>query len=387
MVDAEGRLFGRINAIDAAIGLFILILVPLAAGAVLLFRPPHPSITSVEPAPISMIEDRAASGTPLGGKVKVRGTGLRPVLRAEIGDRPAIAFIFESPSSADVLVGELAPGVYDLVLKDGVQEVARAHAAITIPEKPTGGTRVRAVGRFMELSKAAAERLRIGAKFPNDHEPEMEIVALGEPEPATYSINGNSEVAVPNVWHRAAVLAVRCQLPPLAPRECRIGGTLLDAGNVLALPGSGGSVRFLIDQIQPDSTPMQAEARVRFIGYPSVIDLLHVGDIDREQWSIDGRSARIISLGARRPTTGTVFIPAPPAANSARAELNATDQMVALDVVLRLGIDQLRDGWRYRTDLVRAGGVLTFTTMRYTVRGVILEINTERVDATNGGTR
>ena len=81
LIDAEGRLFGRINLVDAAIGAFIVVLIPLAYAAVLLFRPPTPHITSVDPAPVSFTEDRAVAGSELAGKVKVRGEGLRPVLR------------------------------------------------------------------------------------------------------------------------------------------------------------------------------------------------------------------------------------------------------------------------------------------------------------------
>ena len=90
------------------------------------FRTPTPRIDSVEPAQAeAYIEDRAAGGSELSGKLKVHGTGLRPILRAMIGGQHGIAFIFESPASADVLFGDLPVGTHDLVLLDGVQEVAR----------------------------------------------------------------------------------------------------------------------------------------------------------------------------------------------------------------------------------------------------------------------
>ena len=87
-----------------------------------------------------------SGGTELKGKLKVSGTGLRPILRAAIGGQAVVAFIFESPTSADVLFGNMAPGTYDLILYDGVQEVARASNSVVVPAPPSPETaRVRAV--------------------------------------------------------------------------------------------------------------------------------------------------------------------------------------------------------------------------------------------------
>ncbi len=52
------------------------------------------------------------------------------MLRASIDEVPAIGFVFENPNSADLLVGAVPPGSHDLVLYDGVQEVARAPKAV-----------------------------------------------------------------------------------------------------------------------------------------------------------------------------------------------------------------------------------------------------------------
>jgi hypothetical protein len=95
LVDDRGRLFGRLNLVDAAIGVFVLVLIPLGYMAFLLFRSSKPVIASVDPAPLTYIEDRASGGTQVSGKLKVRGSGLQPVLRATIGPR--------SPSSSRAL--------------------------------------------------------------------------------------------------------------------------------------------------------------------------------------------------------------------------------------------------------------------------------------------
>ena len=42
LIDEQGRLFGKVNLIDALVALVALLLIPLAYGAFLLFRAPVP---------------------------------------------------------------------------------------------------------------------------------------------------------------------------------------------------------------------------------------------------------------------------------------------------------------------------------------------------------
>jgi hypothetical protein len=49
LVDERGRLFGRINLIDAGVGVLILLLIPLGYAAYRLSRTPIPSITVALP--------------------------------------------------------------------------------------------------------------------------------------------------------------------------------------------------------------------------------------------------------------------------------------------------------------------------------------------------
>ncbi len=113
----------RVNLFDAAVAGFVIVLIPIAYGTFLLFRTPHPVIMSVKRVEITK-EERRVGGPNLAAKLKVRGSGLRPMLRASIDDAPAIGFVFENPNSAALLVGSLPPGLHDLVLFDGAQEVA-----------------------------------------------------------------------------------------------------------------------------------------------------------------------------------------------------------------------------------------------------------------------
>ena len=121
----------RFNVFDAALAGFVVVLIPIAYGTFLLFRAPRPAITSVNRVEITK-EERRIGGPNLVAKLKVKGSGLRPMLRASIDDQPAIGFVFENPNSADLLVAATPPGAHDLVLYDGVQEVARAPKAVVI---------------------------------------------------------------------------------------------------------------------------------------------------------------------------------------------------------------------------------------------------------------
>lgn len=121
----------RTNLFDAAVAGFVIVLIPIAYGTWRLFRTPHAVITSVKRVEITR-EERRIGGPGLVAKMKVQGSGLRPLLRATIDDVPAIGFVLENPNSADLLLGALPAGSHDLILYDGVQEVARAPKAVTI---------------------------------------------------------------------------------------------------------------------------------------------------------------------------------------------------------------------------------------------------------------
>lgn len=354
VVDDRGRLFGRLNLVDAAIGLFVLVLIPVAYLAFLLFRTPKPVISSVEPAPLTYIEDRASGGTQVSGKLKVRGSGLQPVLRAMIGDRAAIAFIFESPASADVLFGDLAEGTHDLVLYDGVQEVARAPHAVTIPPRPAASrqARIRIAGTLIDLDETAARGLHVGDRFPSTGAPEAELVALGEPAQDLRSVTeprGRVYVAAAGRLQRPAAFLVSCDLA--VPEECRVNGTSLGAANrVMPVPGAPPSLRLRIDEVVPASDPIHAVARVRFVVHPEFLDAIRAGDVDEGAPAVDGRAASIVTVGGRQVVQGESVV----------------------DADLRLGVDPAQVGYQYRTNPIAAGTSLTFTTARYVIKGTVL---------------
>jgi Domain of unknown function (DUF4330) len=351
LIDQRGRLFGRLNLIDALIGSFILVLIPIAYGTWLLFRPAVPKIGSVERVPITKEERRLAGGSRLSAKLKVRGSGFRPMLRATIDDTPALGFVFENPNSADVMVGEAAPGSHDLVIYDGVQEVARAVKAVTIQAVPP--SRVRVAGTLFDLDEATAGALRLGP-ITGGSAPQGEIVALGNVRPGRRRLatgRGEVDVTVAGRWERQVVMILQCDLDPNS-EDCAVGGIPLTAVPlpVIQLMGPASTrLSLAIDELLPIETPRRAEARVRFAGAHELLELIRAGDHDA---GLDDRAATVTAIGRRVTDRG----------------------MTTVDATVRLGVDESRDGWRYRGRPASPGAPFTLTTDRYIATGSVIAL-------------
>ena len=124
VIDDRGRLFGKLNLIDAIVMVFALGLIPLFYGAFMLFREQPPIITSIQPMQVTQ-------GQP--NTLLLTGEGFRPFLVARLGDVESYGFLVESPTIAEVRMPEtLPPGNYDLTLFDQVRELVRMPGAITV---------------------------------------------------------------------------------------------------------------------------------------------------------------------------------------------------------------------------------------------------------------
>jgi hypothetical protein len=357
VIDGQGRLFGRINLVDASAIAFVLVLLPLAYGTYLLFRPTKPRIDSVTLAVISREELRIASGTVLAAKLKVKGTGFNPLLRAAIGSSPALGFVFENPNSADVLVGQVGPDDHDLILYDGIQEVARsADAFKLVAAQPGHSWFIRGVGRFMSMEPAAANNLRVGFKFP-DTAPEFEILVLGAVEPARSSVrfaNHEFDTPIPGQVEREAVLKIRCD-SAIADNPCAVGARSAGYAAVsLTFSGPTAPIRFMVREVLPDAAPQRARIQVRLGGGP-YLSSLKVGDRDA---FLDERTAVITAIGSRGPD--------------------------AVAVTLDLGLDDSREGWRYRNQRVKPGAPFVLATDRYEAVGRIDSVDLVGVERRGG---
>jgi hypothetical protein len=342
IVDERGRLFGRINLVDAAVVIFLIALLPVGYGTYLLFRPSAPRIESVAVADLNKEEFRIASGATIATKIKVRGTGFNPLLRAHIGDQRALAFVFENPNSADILVGDMPPGTYDLILYDGVQEVARVTGAVAI--KHSQGTPVRAVGRLVGLTPEQVKTLQPGYKAGDVIRGGFEVISVGPARPTHDRVRlGQGGVDVPSgSEERPAVLVIRCDGNGV---DCSVGGISLSQPAPVPVTLDNG-ISFVIDELLPATEPTRMRAQVKFTG-PQVA-LMQVGDRDA---LIDPRAATIVSIGSRDANTVTA--------------------------TLDLGADVSRTGWSYRGQSLRPGSTVRIITDDYEAEGVIARLDTD----------
>lgn len=341
IVDTRGRLFGRINLVDATALAFLLVLLPMAYGTYLLFRPAIPRIDSVSPSVITKEERRISAGGRLTAKFKVKGTGFTPLLRARIGNDDALGFVFENPNSADVLVGPIAPGAHDLVLLDGVQEVARATGAITV--QPDSSSFVRAVGWLTNLDPELLGVLKQGLAYPQP-DPAFEILALGPERPGRSHVRlGDTAVdlKLDGRVEREAVLTLRCD-PARDDNPCTMGERPenLRSPVVLSLPGPVRYFHFAVQELLPPTPARQARVRM-IVPAGAVAALVRTGDRDA---FLDERAAVVTAIG--READG-------------------------MAVTLSLKLDDSREGWRYRRQPVTPGAALTLNTGRYELAGHI----------------
>lgn len=339
LIDSNGRVFGRFNLVDAAVGAFILLLLPIGYATFLLFRPSRPIIESVTRVEVTKEERRVASGSLLTAKLKVKGSGFNPLLRAAIGSTSAMGFVFETPNSADVLVGLVPAGKHDLVLYDGVQEVARAREAVEI--QATGGPSVRAYGWLTSLSAPLADSLTPGFASEPAAPGAFRVVALGPVRPARARVAIGTQAAdlpVPGLVERAAEIVLRCDWPSAA--TCTIGGESLTQPPPIAITLPGG-LRFEIDEIAPPDEARPAVAHIR-LAFPVVG--MKVGDRDA-----------IVSASA--------------------AEITA---FAGNTVTLKMGVHDSREGWRYRGQLLTPGATLMMRTHSYAVGGSVIDLSVAR---------
>ena len=336
IVDQQGRVFGRVNLVDAAVIAFVIVLIPIGYAAYLLFRPSRPVIDSVTRVEVTREERRVAGGLQLTAKLKVKGSGFNPLLRARIGGLEAVGFVFENPNSADVLVGIVPPGRHDLVLYDGIHEVARAREAVEVTN--ISAPRVRAFGWLTRLSPSDAPNLKAGfaseAQAPNA----FEIVTAGPTQPARARIGSKTQAAdilLDGQVERAAEILVRCDFP--STESCRLSGEDLTPLPMMAtLPGG---FSFQIEEVAPAAEPARATVRVQFEGPLPVT----IGDRDA---LLGSRTAEVTGVSGST-------------------------------VTLRLGADQSRDGWRYRGRLLAPGAPFELRTDRYAASGRVISVSME----------
>ena len=128
MLDERGRIAGRFNVIDVAAAVIVLVLVPLAIAAYLLFRTPAPTLVSVSPA--TLVEGPSQ-------RIEVNGTTSGRSCVSHSGRRRRAPISLGVQSMRSSTCRSLKPGKYNVVLFDYAREVARLPNALTIAPTAT----------------------------------------------------------------------------------------------------------------------------------------------------------------------------------------------------------------------------------------------------------
>ena len=260
VIDDRGRLFGKVNFIDALVGVLVLGLIPLAYGAFLLFRVPAPKITSLSPTEV--VENETAT-------LQITGEDLRPFLRARFGTHEAGAFLVHSPTLAELRLPDLAVGTYDLALFDEAQELLRVPDALTVialpPPPPLPQTDFQAVGEFIDLVVDEVPLIRPGLKLGRrGDEPIGEVLAVRPPQAGMYRLNVGGdilEVPKPGTARVPAIIRVTCSI---SNDSCSVEGVALAPNATFPLPllpeadddGSADSrqILYLVQEVRPVAT-------------------------------------------------------------------------------------------------------------------------------------
>jgi len=223
-------------ATELAPGTYDLVLLDIAQevarrpDGVVVEAPPSIEIGNVRP-------EALVAGTDL--RLTIDGQHFRPSLRATVGATEA-QFLVESTTRAELNVPELAPGTYNLVLFDFMEEVARwpgivVEAPVVEAPPPLPTHQLDVWGRFRGLdadgAKALARTRELGeegragsATVLYLEPPQRELVHLSGLAPVGSSAEDSFEVS--------AHLRLRCAL---VGTECQVAGTTVAPSAVFPL--------------------------------------------------------------------------------------------------------------------------------------------------------
>src|SRR5262245_28219405 len=123
LIDDRGRVFGRLNVVDATIIAVLLIMIPIGYAAYGLFRDPPARLIGVKTNTLWIGPN---------GLVTVVGVNFRPFMRVTFDSEQGGNFVFQNAGSAIVAVPALSAGTHDVVLYDYAHEVARLKDAVTV---------------------------------------------------------------------------------------------------------------------------------------------------------------------------------------------------------------------------------------------------------------
>jgi hypothetical protein len=403
VIDERGRLFGRLNFIDALVALLGLAIAGFLVVGYLLYRlPPTPMVTTHEPAVLAEMQAQ---------RVRLRGVHFTPYMRAflrrtdrsdfvrrsnELESQDAftlmnatrVPFLLESPTLAELEMPPLPAGTYDLLFYDEVKLVRIEANLITVAADPAKAARppawqptasVLVYGTFTGVKPADVAAFRTGARVASGGVTWGDVLAA---EPATPELAplriGETLVPAAAVIDRVSVAAkmrVRCML---RGDICLLdSGEVVKAGNVLSGTVGAAAAQFRLAEVAPDAPQRRRDltATVRFVGRREVIALVKSGARDLGHGTAmlplaADRGATLTTVGDPRPLTGQVQLSLGDGLESAIAG----EPLATVDATVVVPASEAGQLWMYKGQAVRSGGVLLFETAQYAIRGWILRI-------------
>jgi hypothetical protein len=363
LVDDRGRVGGRVNLIDAFVAIVILVLIPVAYAAYLLFRTPVPKLSSISPT-------RLYQGHNL--KIEIEGTNLRPFMRVAFNRQIGKSFLIGSTKFALVDLPDLPPGTYDVVLYDYMQEVDRLPKALTIVTNTTD-VELEVAGSFKLLPDSIARGLKTGDKFPPDENAIAKVMTVGASAPGELRLKAGEEtvsVPLPDQREVPATLRLKCYTSRSqdGSQRCMVPGpdepSVVAPGALLPLSLPPGWISFQIDSVRPPTIPPVVPARVRFVVAPELVAKIKAGDRDTGTKAF-GHGATLTVLGTSRSLT--------PAEASGR--LFPVGPLYALDATVEVPANVGIDGWTYKDRPLKAGAPFTFETDQYILQGEVINVS------------
>jgi hypothetical protein len=345
IVDDRGRMFGRFNPVDVFVFVLVVVMIPVAYGAYALFRTPPAKLIGVEPKQFTM-------GPNL--RVRINGTNLRPFMRISFNTVQGRTFMIGSTETADVDLPDLEPGVYDVVLYDYAQEVDRLPKALTmLPKVATPTTTLTVNGFFVGLNQTQIESVRPGLKLTQGNHVVGSVLAVGGRRSGALRMRtGDTVISVgmPGAFDLPAALELECALETTSDGSYRciaygpVHSALVAVDSVLSVPIPGGAFGFQVDDVHPPGAAAFLRLRLHAAMAPDIMSRLRIGDADSN-------------------------VPEYPGAWVGRVE-----SVSGGDVVLRVPAQLLSNGWKYRNQWLKVGGVLRFETSTAVINGTIAEL-------------
>jgi hypothetical protein len=352
LIDGQGRLFGRMNIIDAAVVLAVGFLLPLMYGAYLLFRPDTPSLVAIEPPQVRQGATRVA----------VRGEHLRSSLRLMVGAYGA-RFLLANPENGVLEIPVLPPGSYDVVLLDESQEIGRLPGGLIVIGPPSTTSEVVATGSFDASDFLQAQDLRDALQAAGlDEERSWDVLEVLPPEASSIRLPPEGIPLSSGRYQVRAFMRFRCTL---GQQECRVLDIPLTPNAVVAVPleASGTTdVLFRVVALDPVYSRF-ADVALRATNCSPSRGFLTPQELAalRAESESDSRSLIEASLE--------------PSVESFDILGETADKELRVTIYARVPVVETEDGLEYRGGAIRTGFDFSFRGRYQQLCGRIIEVN------------